>query len=146
MFENTVGVILGPIMNLPEPFGLLVISFLLTAVMTLVYKFMTDQKMMKELKDELKLLQKEMKELKDNPTKMMEVQKKAMEKNMKYMMHSMKPTIITFLPIIVIFSWLRNYYTAIGNPKIFFGLSWIWTYIIFSFALGLLLRKLLKVY
>lgn len=146
MLDKYVNAVFGPIMNLPEPYGLLVVSFILTAVMTIIYKFMTDQKLMKELKEEMAALRKDMKTLKDNPAKMMEVQKKAMEKNMKYMMHSMKPTIITFLPIIIIFSWLRSYYEVLGNPKIFLGLSWIWAYIIFSFAISIALRKLLKIH
>ncbi|MBI4447344.1 DUF106 domain-containing protein [Candidatus Woesearchaeota archaeon] len=134
-------------MNLGEPYGLIIISFILTLIVTLAYKFFTDQKLMKELKEEMKALQKEVKELKDHPEKMMEAQKKAMEKNMKYLMHSMKPTLITFIPIILIFGWLRQYYTAIGNPDLPpFGLTWIWTYIIFSLVMSIALRKILKIY
>ncbi len=133
-------------MNLPDPFGLLVISFILTFIITLAYKFLTDQKLMKSLKEELKELQKKMKEFKDQPSKLMEIQKEAMQKNFKYMIHSMKPTIITFLPIIIIFSWLRNYYTSLGNPPVFLGLSWIWSYIIFSIIFSIILRKIFKVH
>jgi len=91
-------------------------------------------------------MQTEMKSYKDNPDKMMELQKKVMEKNMKYMLESLKPTIITFIPILFILNWLREYYTALGNPDILFGLTWIWIYIIFSVILSIALRKLLKVY
>jgi len=138
--------IFAPVMNLGEPWSLLIISFILTGAITLAYKFLTDQKLMKELKDEMKSLQTEMKSLKNKPEIMMEVQKKAMEKNMKYMMQSLKPTLITFIPIIFIFSWLRGYYTALGNPDILFGLSWIWVYIIFSLVISISLRKLMKIH
>ncbi|MBT4174947.1 DUF106 domain-containing protein [archaeon] len=138
--------ILGPVMSLPNPWNLLLISFLITGCITLAYKFLTDQKLMKELKGEMKDLQKEMKSLKDDPKKMMEVQKRAMEKNMKYMMQSMKPTLFTLIPIIFIFSWLRGYYTDLGNPDILFGLGWLWIYIIFSIVISLSLRKILKIH
>lgn len=138
--------VLGPVMSIPSPWNLLLVCFILTGVITILYKYLTDQKMMKELKDDMKMHQKEMKELKDNPQKMMEVQKKAMEKNMKYMLHSMKPTLFTFIPIIFIFGWLRNYYLELGNPDVLFGLGWIWIYIIFSIAISMALRKILKIH
>lgn len=138
--------VLGPLMQIPSPWNLLLLSFILTSLMTLIYKYVTNQKLMKELKDEMKELQNEMKTLKDNPEKMMEVQKKAMERNMKYLFQSLKPTIITFIPILIIFQWMREYYTALGNPAVLFGLSWIWIYILSSIILSISLRKLLKVY
>ena len=76
----------------------------------------------------------------------MEVQKLAMEKNMKYMLQSLKPTLFTFIPIIFIFSWLRTYYTDLGNPDVLLNLGWIWIYIIFSIIVSLTLRKLLKIH
>lgn len=138
--------VLEPLMSIPAPWNVLLLSFILTLIMTLLYKFLTDQKLMKELKDEMKELQNEMKTLKDNPERMMEVQKKAMERNMKYLLQSLKPTLVTFIPILIIFAWLRAYFTALGNPAILFGLSWIWIYIIFSIVFSISLRKLLKVH
>ena len=133
-------------MAIPNPWNLLLLSFLITLIMTVLYKFLTDQKLMKELKDDMKALQKEMKLLKENPSQMMEVQKKAMEKNMKYLMQSLKPTLITFIPILIIFEWMRQYYIGLGNPDVLFGLTWIWIYILASILMSLGLRKLLKVH
>jgi uncharacterized membrane protein (DUF106 family) len=84
------------------------IGIIISAIMVVVYKYMTDQNLMKRLKEEIKELQTEMKSLRDNPAKMGEVNKRAMETNMKYMMHSMKPTLVTFIPIILIFGWLNG--------------------------------------
>lgn len=145
-FTSFLDPILGPLMRIPNPWNLLLLSFILTLIMTLVYKFLTDQKLMKELKDEMKGFKDEMKKFKDNPEKMMEIQKRAMEKNMKYLLQSLKPTLITFIPILIIFEWMRQYYTTLGNPDVLFGLSWIWIYILASIILSLLLRKLLKVH
>lgn len=145
MFDGFFNAIFGPIMNLPDPLNLFIISFILTGLITLAYKHLTDQNKMKELKAEMKDAQKKMKEMKDQPGKVMSMQKEAMKKNMEYMKHSMKPMLFTFVPIIIIFGWLRKYYEALGNPVIFLGLKWIWVYIIFSIVISIVLRKMLKV-
>src|SRR3989338_11490462 len=98
--------IMDPLLVLPPLWIVIIISLVVTLIITLIYKWTTDQNLMKQLKDEMKEFQKEMKELKQHPSKMMEVQKKAMQTNMKYMMHSMRATLFTFIPIIIIFSWM----------------------------------------
>ena len=107
MFENLLNPIFGPLLQLPPFWVVLLISLVIAVLITLVYKWMTDQHLMKSLKEEIKGFQKQMKEFKEDPKKVMEIQKRAMETNMKYMIHSMKPTLITFIPIIIIFSWLN---------------------------------------
>jgi len=146
MFEGILNPIFGPVMNLPDPYGLLIICFLMSALITLIYKYTTDQKKMRALKDELKEIQQKIKDMKDEPKKAMKLQKEMMSKNMEYMKHSMKPTLYTFIPIIFIFGWLRNYYTTLGNPDVFFGLSWFWSYFVFSLIFSMILRKMLKIY
>lgn len=146
MFDNFFNMLFGPVMVLQSPYNLAVLSLILTAFITLIYKYVTDQELMKSLKQEMKDMQKEMKEFKEDPKKMMEVQKKVMEKNMKYMMHSFKPMLITFIPLILVFGWLRNHYMDLGNPDVLFGLSWIWAYIIFSVIFSIFIRKLFKVH
>ncbi len=143
IFNPTLGWVLN---TLPSPWGLLLVSFLLTLLMTLAYKYFTDQNLMKSLKEEMKAMQNEVKGMKDQPDKMMAKQKDLMDKNLKYMKQSFKPMLITFLPMIVIFGWLRGYYTLVGEPKVLFGLSWLWAYIIFSIVLSFALRKLFKVH
>ncbi|MBI2548911.1 DUF106 domain-containing protein [Candidatus Woesearchaeota archaeon] len=99
-----------PLLNLPPAVALILISFIIAMVISIAYKFMTDQKVMKELKDDIKALQQQMKDLKQHPQKMMNLQKKMMEKNLQYMTKSLKPTLITFIPIIIIFGWLNAHY------------------------------------
>jgi len=107
MLESIINPILGPLLKLPILWSIILISLGLALFMTLIYKWMTDQHLMKTLKEDIKNFQKQMKEFKQDPKKVMEIQKRAMETNMKYMMHSMKPTLITFIPIIIIFGWLH---------------------------------------
>ena len=145
VLESFFDLIFGWSVNMNPLFGMIFISFILTLIVTLIYKYTTDQKSMKDLKDELKNLQKKMKEHKEDAGKMMEIQKEAMEKNIKYMKHTFVPMILTFLPIIIIFGWIKGEYAEEG--KIFFGLfGWLGTYIIFSIIFSYGLRKILKVY
>jgi uncharacterized membrane protein (DUF106 family) len=109
MLETIINSIFGPLLSIPSFWAIVIISLLIALFMTLIYKWMTDQHLMKTLKDDMKKFQKEMKDFKEHPEKVLEVQKQAMETNMKYMMHSMRPTLVTFIPLILIFGWLNAY-------------------------------------
>lgn len=146
MLESIFNPTIGKLLLLPEPFGIIAISFLLTLIVTLSYKYLTNQTEMKELKGTLKKLQEEYKAFSGQEQKKNEIRQQMLEKNMKYMIAGFKPMLFTLIPLLLIFSWLNGYYTSIGNPKVFIGLSWIWTYIIFSIVFSLVLRKILKVY
>jgi len=108
MFDSFFNSMFTPLLNFSPFWTIFLISFVIALMITIIYKFATDQKLMKELKTDMKKLQKEMKELKDHPEKVMLKQKIAMQKNMEYMKHSMKSTLFTILPIIIIFGWLNS--------------------------------------
>lgn len=131
----------------PLPF-FLVISIILSLFVSLVYKYLTDQTLMKELKKDLKKYQDAMKEARSDVEKTSELSKKAMSVNMKYMKQTMKPMFITMLPFLLIFYWLRSVFdTTIVIPLSFWPghLGWVGTYIIFSMVFTTLIRKALKV-
>lgn len=110
---------LGPVLNLPPFWSILIISAGITLLITIVYKYTTNQEEMKRIKEELKKYQKEMRKEKD-PKKLMSIQKKALDLNMKYMMSSFKSTLYTFIPIIIIFAWLNMhiaYYPLFPNQE-----------------------------
>ncbi|MBW2975297.1 DUF106 domain-containing protein [Candidatus Woesearchaeota archaeon] len=107
MFEGLLNPIFDPLLNLPILWVIVIMAFLITLIITVIYKYTTNQSLMKELKGEMKELQKEIRELKHDPKKAMEVQKKAMQTNMKYMSHSMRSMLFTFIPIILIFGWMN---------------------------------------
>ncbi len=100
----------GFMLNWSPLLAILVLSFIISLIIVLAYKWLTDQKEMKRLKDELSVRQKKMKELKSEPEKLMKAQKEAMSINMQYMTKSMKPTLITFIPIILIFGWMNAHF------------------------------------
>ena len=111
MFE-WLGVVMSPILNLPPVVGIGIISFMISLLIILIYKFTTDQVLMKQLKEEIKQHQRDMKAVKEDPKKAIEIQKKAMEVNMKYMMQSFKPMIFTLIPVFFIFGWLSGAYAV----------------------------------
>jgi len=120
VFESVLNPIFGPVLQLKPFYAILLISFILTVVTVIAYKYLTNQKKMRDLKKEMKDMQKDIKKYKNDPKKAMEVQKKAMEKNFEFMKHSMKPTLITFLPLIIIFGWLNSnmaYYPLYPNTQ-----------------------------
>jgi len=108
-FDSFLNFVFSPLMKLPPLWVIIILSLILSIVVTYVYKWMTNQILMKSMKDEMKKHQEDMKKEKDNHSKVLEIQKKAMDVNMKYMLHSMKPTLITFIPLILIFGWMTNH-------------------------------------
>lgn len=104
--EGLFDAVFGFTSSWPDLWAIVFISFVLSLLIILLYKFLTDQKEMKRLKDDLKEYQKKAKSLRDQPEKMMAVQKDMMKTNMEYMRKSMKVTLITFLPMILVLGWM----------------------------------------
>ena len=107
-YYDFLNVIFAPLLKLPPLLTVVILSFIVSILIIVITKYMTDQALMKKLKEDIKAHQKQIKELKSEPAKAMGLQKKAMELNMQYMKHSFKPTIITFIPIILIFGWMSS--------------------------------------
>lgn len=133
--------------------SIILFSFVITLVLTLVYKYLTNQEDMKRIKERVKALQDEMKNEKDQ-NKLIELQKEMLSLSGEQMKHSMKPMLFTFLPLILVFAGLKSLYSGVGDiiawgtdlPIIHTGAGWFLSYIIFSFVFSLILRKLLKVH
>jgi uncharacterized membrane protein (DUF106 family) len=101
--------VLGWMLWLHPAFAILLISIIVSLIITLAIKFLTNQSQMKDMRNEMKTLQKEMQKLKNNPKRMSQINERFMEINMKYMTSSMKPTLFTFIPIILVFGWLQSH-------------------------------------
>ena len=142
------------LLGLPAWAFIIVISVVLSLVVTLIYKYATDQAEMKELREQMKKYQQQMKENKGNLQKLNEIQKESMQVNMKLMKQNFKPMLITMVPFIIIFWWLRGIYEGIIVIPLSFhfplsglatGLGWIGFYIICSMIFTTVFRKALKV-
>ena len=120
--------------------SLIIISFLVTLVMTLITKYITDQKRMKELKEIQKTCQIKLKDHKGDLKKQSEIQAEMMKCSLEMMKFSFKPMLITFLPLILLFGWVRGIYlvTEISG-------TWFWWYLLSGLAASIILRKALDV-
>ncbi|MBI2043878.1 DUF106 domain-containing protein [Candidatus Pacearchaeota archaeon] len=124
--------------------SVMVIGFFVVFVMTIVQKYFTDQKRLKELKARQKEIQKKTSEKKGDVEAYQKAQKESMQEtfqiSMEMMKHSFKPLLITFLPILLLIWWLKGVY--VGTP---IESSWIWWYLISAVASSIVLRKVLDV-
>jgi len=147
--KNSVHAILDPsagaLLNWNLTWGMLIIVFTIGLVTTIIQKYATDQKTLKELRKEQKILQEEMKKYKEHPEKLMELQKKQFEFLPKTMKLSMRAMIFTGVPFILFFRWFMDFFTAIGNPKFFGFFSWFWFYLIFTIIFSSIFRKYMDV-
>jgi uncharacterized membrane protein (DUF106 family) len=141
VFDPTAGALLDWNLNL----GMIIIVLVITLLTTLVQKYATDQKTLKELRKEQKEIQKQMKEFKNHPEKLMELQKKQFAMMPKQMKLSMRAIAYTGIPFILFFRWFNDYFIAAGNPKFILGLGWFLFYLIFAIIFGTILRKYLDV-
>ncbi len=99
--------LMQPLLNYDAMWSIILLAFVISVLITLAYKFFTNQAEMKRLKERQKEFSKRIKELKGKPDEMMKVQKEAMAVNMEYMKHSFKAMLITMLPILLIFGWMN---------------------------------------
>ena len=120
--------------------SIICLSVLVTLVMTVITKYFTNQKRMKELKDIQKACQIKLKDSKGDVKKQTEIQKEMMQCSMELMKYSFKPMFITLLPLLFLFVWMRGIYAVT-----YIAGSWIWWYIGISIASSIVLRKILKV-
>lgn len=145
IIKNSIHYVLDPtagfLLNWNLNLGMLVIVLVITALTTLVQKYATDQKTLKELRKEQKEIQNQMKEFKNHPEKLMELQKKQFAMMPKQMKLSMRGIIYTGIPFILFFRWFNDFFTAAGNPKFILGFGWFWFYLITAILIGSVLRK-----
>lgn len=106
VFASFLNPLLKPFFSMDPLWAIIIISLILSIVVTLIYKYTTDQKKMKEIKDYLKQSQEEMKKVKDDPKQVLEIQKKAMERNFEYMKQTLMPMIITMIPMLIVLGWM----------------------------------------
>jgi len=126
--------------------GMLVIVFIISLGTTLIQKYATDQKALRELKKEQKLIQEEMKKYKDHPEKIMALQKKQLQFIPKTMKLSTRAMAYTGVPFILFFRWFDDYFTALatstGEPVRFLGfMGWFIFYLVTTLIISAILKK-----
>src|SRR3989338_3379172 len=126
--------------------GMLIVVFVITLLTTIVQKYGTNQKALKELRKEQKEIQQQMKEFKAHPEKLIELQKKQFKLIPKQMKLSMRAIAYTGIPFILFFRWFGDYFLSAeeiaGEPiRLWLGMSWFLFYILFAIVFGAILRK-----
>ncbi len=140
----------GALLNWNLNVGMILIVLIISLFTTIIQKYATDQKQLKELRKEQKILQEEMKKYKEHPEKMAELSKKQFAFFPKTFKLTSRAMLFTGIPFILFFRWFNDFFIAMeavtGAPIRFFGiLSWFWFYLILTMIFSTLLRKWMKV-
>lgn len=147
--KESVGAILNPtagvLLNWNITWGMMIIVAFLALFMTVIQKYATDQKTLKEMKEEQKKLNEEAKKVRDNPERMMQIQKESMKFMVPMMKLSMRAMAFTGIPIILFFRWFNDFFTVIDDFRFFGFLNWFWFYLLGSIIFSSIFRKILKV-
>jgi uncharacterized membrane protein (DUF106 family) len=130
---------LGALLSWNVYIGFIIIVGLTSLILTLSQKYLSDQKQLKELKNEQKILNEEMKKYKDHPEKLMEIQKKQLEFIPKTFNLTLMPMIYTSIPIILLFRWFGD------KLDVVFGNWWVLYYIIGAMVFSSIFRKVFDV-
>ncbi len=97
---------LNIVLNLPPLAAIFVLSVVASAVTTVVYKYTTNQKVMKEIKDDVKRMQAEVRSTKE-PVRAAQLQKEMMKRSMQQMNSSWKSMLVTIIPLFLLFGWMQ---------------------------------------
>jgi uncharacterized membrane protein (DUF106 family) len=101
--------VLNPLLGFGYFWGICIVALVISLLITLVYKYTTDQKRIKEIRESMKSMQKELMQLsKEDPEKAKEKRGDMMKYNKEMMIHSMKSSLYTIIPILIIFGWLAG--------------------------------------
>ena len=146
--KNSVGAVLNPtagaLLNLNLTYGMLVLVLLLSVFMTLIQKYTTDQKTLREMKEEQKKMQEDLKKLEVGSKEHSELSMKSLKFVGPMFKLSMRPIIYTAIPIILLFRWFTDYFSLV-DFKFFGFLSWFWFYLLGSIIFSSVLRKVFNV-
>ncbi|HKZ45344.1 MAG TPA: EMC3/TMCO1 family protein [archaeon] len=146
--------VFSPLAALKPHISLLIVSAILTVIVLVLNKLLTNKNMMKELKlkiDELKEnLTRAQKE--GNADETSKFLSEMMSANNQYLKQNFKAMIVSLVVIAIFLPWLGYKYGGasvaalpFSLPLIGSSLSWTYWYILVSFAIGWVIRKLIEV-
>jgi len=125
--------------------GMFVVVFIITVITTLIQKYATDQKTLKEMKKEQKEIQEKLKKLDKASKEHQELTIKSLSSMGPMMKLSMRSFAYTGIPLILFFRWFSDYFTAAGNPVLLGFMSWFWFYLVGTLIISSILRKVMDV-
>lgn len=104
VIETLINPILDPLKINPT-ITIIIVSLLMSLVITIMNKYLINQKKAKQIKDEIKDLQAE---LKKNPDKFGEINKKIMKKTKEQFKLTIKSMIFSLPVALIVFAWLSS--------------------------------------
>lgn len=147
IIKNSVGFALNPtagaLLRWNLNYGMTFLVFLLALFMTLIQKYTTDQKTLKEMKEQQKKMHEELKKLKPGSKEYNDLAGESMKFIGPMFKLGLRPIMYTAIPIILLFRWFSDYFNIVEFKV--FGLGWFWFYLLGSIIFSSILRKILKV-
>lgn len=151
MIVSTVDIAFGPIAATFNPtIALFIISTGITLLVVVLNKFLTDKKLMAELRDKMENVRENLTAAQkagnnDDVSKFLE---EMMELNGQMWKEMYKTMIISIVVLIIFLPWIRESYTGLtvaelplNFPFVGWSINWILWYILVSFTIGWVVRK-----
>ncbi|MBI4143696.1 DUF106 domain-containing protein [Candidatus Woesearchaeota archaeon] len=108
--------VLKPLLGFPLMLNTIILSILLTVIVTYLYKWFSNQELMKKLKEQIKTLQQKSKET-THQEEILKINKELMQVNSQMMLENFKPKLMLgiSLPLLIIFTgvvypWMQEHY------------------------------------
>jgi uncharacterized membrane protein (DUF106 family) len=145
-------VLFGPVVALQPLYAITIISAIITVLVILINRFAVDRKLMKEIKNKMEETREQLTQAqKAGDKEKTDMHFKDMMKiNNDLMKQNFKAIIISLIVISLIFPWIKYRYNAMvvaampfEVPVIGINLTWLYWYILVSFAIGWFINKLI---
>lgn len=125
----------------------------LSLVMVLLSKFLTNQKDLKKIKNEMQFFKEKMEKAKKagDMKKAQEHMNDMLKSSNKQMGMTMKPLFVSMIIFFAAFQWLGSQYSTmvitlpVALPFLGAELNWFWWYVIITLPANIFLRKMLDV-
>ncbi len=150
--NNAFAVVFAPLNIFRPIISLLLLSSFLTILVIVITKFFVNTKLLKEIKDEMEKIREQLTaaQKEGNHELANDHLKKMMEVNSKYMQHSFKAVIISIIVLGLFLPYLKFKYEGLAVAHLPFAvpfigdsLSWLYWYILVSFMIGWVIRKVI---
>jgi len=118
--------IFDPLLSMDPLYLIVLTAFCLTLIITIIYKYVSDQKKIKFLRAETKELQQKMrsKEIREDKEQFEKIQKQMSKHTMDMMKQNFKPMFFTILPALLVFGWMSAHLVYLPIiPGLFFNVD-----------------------
>jgi uncharacterized membrane protein (DUF106 family) len=150
--NSILDIVFSPVLAFSPIVSLVIISTALTVLVLVINKIFINTKVMREIKEKMEEIREKVTTAQKagNKDEAQNSLNEMMKINSQYMKHSMKAMVISIVVLGLFLPWLKYRfgempvaYLPFSVPFVGASLGWLWWYVIVSFAIGWVLRKLL---